>query len=486
METAIFFVNSYLNQNPSNMKLKFTILFSALLFSFFVKSQCNVGFFQSYGSNGHVLFSDSTAGLSGMAMKYWNFGYQGFTATGDTASFSYPYNGTYTVTLTIADSLTNCFSSTTGQVYISNSQNPGPCSAAFTYSLDSAGLVHFTNTSILDSNFTAYYTWHFGDGGISYVEDPSYSYYYNGTYTVSLNISSPGANCFTSTTDTITISNTAGVPPCTATFTNSAGANGNILFTSAYTGNTQYQSWNMGDGYSASTMYDTIQHTYQYNGAYIVTHTIADSLANCFVSFTDTIIIANTTPCGPPTTTVYLYPDSFQISVWYAYANYDPQVVSAIWFWGDGTSDAGFAPTHTYGGPGWYTVCVLTMNSCGDSLLTCVTDSLYHNAQMISLEVQNPLSTGIANVGESFGASLFPNPSDGQFFVSMQGLKDESTTWIIQLYSFSGQLVDSSRINAAGKKQFISMNYSQLKSGIYFLKISNGEQSFMRSISISN
>jgi len=62
-----------------------------------------------------------------------------------------------------------------------------PAAAAnFTFSVGTAGLVSFTNTS---SNATAY-SWDFGDGsGTSPLENPTYTYTANGTYTVCLTAS---------------------------------------------------------------------------------------------------------------------------------------------------------------------------------------------------------------------------------------------------------------------------------------------------------
>ncbi len=157
------------------------------------------------------------------------------------------------------------------------------CQAAFNSYPDSSNTnkIYFNDAST--GNPTSW-TWNFGDGSSSNLQNPAHTYATSGTYTVSLHISS--ASCSDSTSSQITI----GTPPnCQASFyaiPDSSNAN-LISFINTSTGNPTNYSWDFGDGSTSNA----INPSHLYNaGTYTVTLLITGP--NCQSITTQSIVIA--------------------------------------------------------------------------------------------------------------------------------------------------------------------------------------------------
>ena len=184
------------------------------------------------------------------------------------------------------------------QNYVGQTKNTLPATANFSICTGSSTNCQAIFSSNPDSiNTSMYYffdastgsptswTWNFGDGTSSSLQNPTHTYASAGNYTVTLSISS--AACNNSTSSTITV----GTPPpgCQANFystPNSSNAN-MILFTDNSTGSPTSWSWNFGDGTTSNLQNPT--HTYT-AGTYTVSLTIWG--ANCQSNTSQTIVIA--------------------------------------------------------------------------------------------------------------------------------------------------------------------------------------------------
>ncbi|HWY35128.1 MAG TPA: hypothetical protein VNX68_10820, partial [Nitrosopumilaceae archaeon] len=111
-----------------------------------------------------------------------------------------------------------------------------------------------------------------------------------------------------------------------------------------------------------------------------------------------------------------IYKDPSQPLTWDIIPNYSPQVTSAEWFWGDGTSTTGLYPSHTYATTGWYTISTKAYASCGDSSSFITSDSIYRvsgsNAMITANVIQNPTVVNQISATNNH-VSVFPNPGKG-------------------------------------------------------------------------
>jgi PKD repeat protein len=347
-----------------------------------------------------------------------------------------------------------------------------------------------TNTSPSDPYNHTNYTWYFGsnDTIASTQASSTYTYYYNGTYTISLSANNSVDGCSTtSATQTVTISNATTPPACNANFTYTVGSAGQVSFTSLYAGiapDTTHQ-WDFGDG----SRYDapTITHTYYPNGTYTVTLYVSDAANACYASSSQTVSISNAvTPCAP-TVNFIVHKDSLnpQPGVWEISSYYSSQVTSAVWNWGDGTSTIGFAPTHTYAIVGQYNICVMVFSSCGDSSYVCQNDSLYRtNSGMIAVTVLNVNATGISkNLNLNNQITVYPNPSTGLFTLNLSNTA--ATKAQISISNILGEVVFNSQEQINNNAFTKEMDMQHLANGAYFMKVSVGNKTFSSKLIIS-
>src|SRR5206468_3079460 len=171
-----------------------------------------------------------------------------------------------------------------------------PPVAAFSSSC-SALTCSFTSTSSDPDGTIASYSWTFGDGATSTVQNPSHTYAAGGTYTVTLPVTDNqgAASATTSRTMAVTPPN----QPPTAAVTSSCSAL-TCSFTSTSSdpdGSIASYSWNFGDG--ATSTAANPSHTYAAGGSYTVTLTVTDNQGAASAPTSRTIGV--TPPNQPPT-----------------------------------------------------------------------------------------------------------------------------------------------------------------------------------------
>lgn len=153
--------------------------------------------------------------------------------------------------------------------------------------------------------------------------------------------------------------NNAGTPP-TAGF-NAGAANLDISFANTSIHSTSW-FWDFGDG--GSSTIENPSHTYSMPGNYSVCMVATGACG------ADTLCQSITVICPGP---VAAYTSSVtNTSV--AFTNASTQATSWFWDFGDGNHSASPNPSHQYGNPGTYTVCLVVSNACEvDSLCQQIT-----------------------------------------------------------------------------------------------------------------
>jgi PKD repeat protein len=149
-----------------------------------------------------VTFAGTASGGVGSLTYQWTFGDGASTAGTLTPTHTYTSDGTYTATLTVTDSQGNVRASTT-QVTVNNVAPTvsigGPYSGSTTATINFSG-----SGSVPDTADTLSYSWNFGDGSTSTLQNPSHSYATPGTYTAKLTVAD-SENASTSATTTVTV-----------------------------------------------------------------------------------------------------------------------------------------------------------------------------------------------------------------------------------------------------------------------------------------
>ncbi|HXB42316.1 MAG TPA: PKD domain-containing protein [Bacteroidia bacterium] len=442
-------------------------------------AQCNAGFTYTVGTAGQVNFTDASTGTTGGTVYYWNFGDNTYSQV-HSPSHTFPYNGTYHVTLQIDSAINGCNSIITNTIVISNTINCN-VQAVFTYTVGSNGQVSFTDASTNVISGMNYY-WNFGNNVSSSATSPVTSYPYNGNYVVQLRVSDNLGFCSSTYTASVAVTTTLTAPACTAAFTYTTGASGLVSFTSLYTGNSSNlnYSWDFGNG-NYSTAKNPV-YTYPYNGNYNVTLTVHDSLNNsCSATTSNTVAITNTVnqPCLP-TVSFSIHPDSLNVGsgIWNINPNYSSQVSSAVWHWGDGSSTAGLYPSHTYTNAGWYNICVTVYALCGDSSTTCQNDSVYRmaystTANMVHVNVINHASGIKANTNTMTLLKVYPNPFNEDLTISFTSYENKKLTYV--MYDMMGNQVIKESVDVVKGDNEFKINTNGIGHGVYFINMTGSD-----------
>jgi gliding motility-associated-like protein len=219
--------------------------------------------------------------------SYWHLG-NGTISNFTDASSIYVTPGIYTVTLTVTDHF-GATDSKSEQIEIY--ANPKVQITSDVTSVCERDEVSFTDASILGDTTTAVWLWDFGDGSVSYNENPKYTYQNSGQYTVRLVLADHnGCNADTTLTNYMRVKekaepqfsfNTTRVckPPVSVSFNNATAISGNTFL------------WQFSDGTTSSAVSPTKSFTSA--GSHSV-KLIATNVSGCVDSILirDSILIA--------------------------------------------------------------------------------------------------------------------------------------------------------------------------------------------------
>ncbi|MCB0856047.1 MAG: PKD domain-containing protein, partial [Bacteroidetes bacterium] len=319
-----------------------------------------------------VNFTDSSTNAVNW---FWDFG-DGSTANVANPSHVYNTPGFYDITLVVE----NTFGCTDTIVQPSYVQIVRPTAdfVADTVSGCIPLTVDFLNLSVSPNDPIANWIWDFGDGGTSFLQNPTHTYNAVGQFEVSLIVVTQSGCRDTMIYQFIE----AGIKP-TVDFAVSpavACAGTPRAFTDLSNFATSWL-WIFGDG-GTSTQQNPI-YVYSDTGTFDVTLIVG--YYGCF----DTLTYPDFTTSLGPVADFFMTPTTgCEVPITVNF--FDQSIMPSSWFWdfGDGTTDTTQNPTHTYTAQGNYTITLVVTNDSTGCIDTYIQD-FEVNAPAANFTAQN-------------------------------------------------------------------------------------------------
>ncbi|HEX8332053.1 MAG TPA: PKD domain-containing protein, partial [Segetibacter sp.] len=311
----------------------------------------------SFTCNGNTVnFRDLSSGS--IDSHLWNFG-DGKTATIPAPTHSYADTGVYTVKLIITSS-SGCVDSLIKQEYVTV-RNP---KAKFGFS-DQGVACAPRKISFYDSSYYAKsWSWDFGEGTTSTLQNPSHEFVTPAIYRVKLTVTSIGGCQSTFSTD-LKVSG----PQGNLTYSPTSGCENNnrVTYKAAGSGFTEF-TWDFGDGTIINSGDSIINHSYKNSGNFIP-KVIFKNASGCFLDMTgkDTINIKGVTANYFSDNKTICLNDAVQFK---DSSTTNTATLSYKWDFGDGQTSSAKNPSHKYLTAGNFDVklVVNTQSGCTDSI----------------------------------------------------------------------------------------------------------------------
>jgi PKD repeat protein len=241
------------------------------------------------------------------------------------------------------------------------------CQSAFTWTQTSNNVITFTNASTGTDSLTAY-SWNFGDGGSSNIQNPVFTFDVPGTWYVCLyiyNMDSLNNNCSSSWCDSVTVTGVVICNLSASTYVNSMASCGicaNGSATVYVSGGTSPYSYLWSNSETTQTASALLP------GTYNVCITDANNCTACTSVTIDTCsLVSNFTAAQTSNNTITFTNTSTGTT----------NMTEYQWNFGDGYYDASQNPVHYYSNPGTYQVCLtLTDSLNNNSCFTTFCDSV--------------------------------------------------------------------------------------------------------------
>lgn len=400
-------------------------------------------------------------------------------------TFQFPANGTYTLSVSITDSLSGCWLTGNTALTISNMAATS-CNASFYFYTDSSCVTHFINTST-GNNLT--YNWYIN--GVNYTTANPSANLSNGYYNAVLYTSSTGSFC-DSTSQYISIScaGSGTNTPCQASFYTYTDSSCVTHFVNTSTGGGNEIWYINGMTYSTSTSPAVALA----NGSYYATlysYTPAGGFCDSITQMFNVACGSGTTSAGcQANSQFYIFADSLNAGNYFAYnLSWTSGTTSYLWDFGDGTTSTQQYPFHQYAIPGQYVVCLTVtgtystvlggLTTCSDTY--CDSSSVHRMAagfQMSQVNVM-PLSvTGIKQSEKEIGLNAFPNPMTDELTIEATTANDTKLTYV--LVDALGRIVLTGNLNNSKT----TIHTSNLEKGFYSLSVTNEKGSSLKTIKL--
>ena len=250
--------------------------------------------------------------------------------------------------------------------------------------------VQFTDDS---TNSPTAWSWSFGDGITSAVENPSYTYTTAGTYTVTLTATNAAGTNVDTQSNYITV-NAATAPPV-ADFSQSATSGTTpfaVQFTDTSTNTPTSWSWNFGDGNTSTD--ENPSYIYSTAGSYTVSLTATNAGGSNSTSVADDVTVTEGTSVIPVAS--FTESDTTGTAPLTVQFTDDSENSPTAWNWyfGDGGTSTDENPSHTYTNPGIFVVTLTATNAAGSNQ-SIQQDSIRVSAAPVAEATFAPVATAL-------------------------------------------------------------------------------------------
>ncbi|MCB9163280.1 MAG: PKD domain-containing protein [Flavobacteriales bacterium] len=446
-----------------------------------------------------AVFSSCTIGGTPAYDNLWDFS-DGGAVPGDNISHTYTGPGVYTVCLNVTDQ-NEVFDATCEQVYVDANGGisfdpPAGCEACFTV----IPVMNGNNPVPFQANFincstgapTLSYIWTLPNGlNSSQQNQQNYTFNAPGIYGLCLQITD-GSGCTSELCDTIVVDPNGGINTIPAWYdcmgvlwgNSTAGTPCNHPVTGPGT-------WSADcDCVPNSTVYDCLQipngpnlpGTPCQQAGFIGTwdadcNCVPNSPGDCEAGFWVLQAYENGDTTGNGT------PIPNTLWVWNL-SNGGTGFYQFVWDFGDGSTSTEAFPTHIYADSGPYELCLTITDSdgCTDTYcdsLSVDEDGIYSgligdtgNRTALTLNVVNPLTTGIDEEEMLATISLWPNPARELLNIALDSRTAGSVR--LEVVDLNGRIVleRQEQLNLGGNR--LQLGTEDLPAGLYALRISQG------------
>jgi len=308
-----------------------------------------------------VSFTDTSSGE--IIERTWNFG-DGEVSNQQNPIHTYQSSGVYTVTLQVrsysdeatAESSINVTESVKQVVTTAPLQLKADFTTYYT-----EGPAPFTLPFIdLSKGEITEWVWDFGDGTVSYDQNPRHTYTIPGTYAVFLTVKGPSGEKIRSDATIILVSQSVGQPWAEFSIDTNEGIVPLIVsFTDSSTGEISEYNWDFGDGTSGAGK--EVTHTYIKPGTFTAALTVKGPGGE---SRSDKTIVTTLSADAPQAAfTTSSTSGKAPFSVIFTDASIG-EITGWSWNLGDGTTGEGLVQNHTYTAPGSY-IAILSVTGPG-------------------------------------------------------------------------------------------------------------------------
>ncbi len=396
-----------------------------------------VSFSFNPGNSPTIQFTDESSNLFNNAPSYWswNFDDGSAPATQQNPAHIFPSNGVYQVCLTAG----NPYGENTwcNNVPITSYIRP---LADFTYNDSQSPLILFTdNSSSAINNTPTSWSWDFGDGTTSQLQDPEHQFLANGIYIICL----VASNAQGSDTVCYEIEIDSYAAP-TADFSFQTTSEPSIAFLDESIGSPTEWFWEFNDNGQTSTNEHPV-YTFSTNGGFEVCLTVTNYLGSD--THCDSVFIDSYLPAEAQFSYTVLGDSLVQFT--------DLSTQNPLaWSWDFGydsqTSNAQH-PTFAYPVSGSYYVCLSVENNLGWSAPFC--DS-------IAVEY---LSTIAFQLEE--GIVLYPNPGKSETLLELPANHRFTD---VSIYNADGKILFTQQVQ---QETQIRLSFEQEASGVYWIQL---------------